>query len=444
LGISIDSRINIFEVLSMAPRFRVFGWVVPLVMVVLWAAEGGQTCAQTLNEGWDKLDREYSKVTGRIRSFRKGEERVDPNDPSHVGAIDLLAKYHTYRVCLDHLENPNPPPKKPGIDRAYKEFEGDVRDILGAKNPQAIQPFAEVFRDKIRIHALEVLEFDQAQPIHKVYNARVLAKVAELKQGALTDTLIKVLKDSKQNDAVHYYILRGMRTLAAQTQPSGDPVLTKEEQVKCASAIVEFLEQKKGPAKNASPEEVDGFCWLRREAIRALAQIHTPAVNDKVRPALVLARFAGNDERIQPPPRIDERVEAAIGLARMEPGKDKQYQADYAAGQIAKCLGAFAQLAESERNNNKLRTHPWRVDAAMLKDALAVLKTNNDKNAFVTQVADRGMKLLDNVIKGAEIDANERTWWSSPQSDPQSKELFRDLADSAVKPAQPAESAPEK
>src|SRR6185312_14029984 len=93
-----------------------------------------------------------------------------------------------------------------------------------------------------------------------------------------------------------------------------------------------------------------GFCLLRREAIRALAQIHMPAVSDKVRPALTLARFAGADGGIQPPPRIDERMEAALGLARMQAAQDKQYQIDYAAGQIGRCLGAFAQKANEEKD----------------------------------------------------------------------------------------------
>jgi hypothetical protein len=398
-----------------------------------------------LNEGADKLDNEYSKEKRRWGEFVKGIARANPEDPNDVRAIDVLAKNHTYGVYLRNSETKDKKDKAQGIDRAYKDFEKDVENILTSKDRQTMQSFSDVFRDKIQIHALEVIQFDQAKPIHKIYNARVLAKIAELGQRDLAGTLVKVLKDPKQNDGVRYYILRGMGTLLAQMQPADNvPVLNKDDQAQCAGALVEFLEKRKGPDKHPTPEEIDGFRWLRREAVRALAQLHVPSVNDKVRPALVLARFAGNDERIQPPPRIDERVEAALGLARMQSGQDKRYQPEYAAGQIAKCLGAFATMANSERanlsSNKEKQTRPWRVDAALLQDALAALKTNNAKSTFVAQIADKGTSLLDKVKRGTEIDSNELSWWSSPQSDGPSKELFQGVADTVVKPAAPGES----
>lgn len=428
----------------MAPRSRWFWWLPPLALAVLLASQGEQARAQTLNEGWKKLEGEFGRVYGRIRNFSKGAEKVDPNDKSHVQAIDLLAKRYAYAVYLQNLDTQ---PTK--IDRDYQDFVREVDNIIKAKNPQAMQPFGEVLRDRVRVHALEVLEFDQARPIHRIHNARLLAKAAELGQPELADTLIKVLKDPKQNDGVRYYILRGLKTLLAQVQPGGmESVLGKQQQANCAEALVEFLKQRKGPAKNASAEELDGFRLLRREAIRALAQIHTPAVNDKVRPALVLARFAGNDGSIQPLPRIDERVEAAVGLARMKAAQDKQYQPDYAAGQIAKCLGDFGQMYDTERSNLRdkkdMQTRPWRVDALMLRDALAALKTDSGKNAFVTTVTNRGTSVLDSILKGNEIGNNELTWWNSASSDPPSKELFQGSADSVVKPAGAAEPEPEK
>ena len=165
-----------------------------------------------------------------------------------------------------------------------------------------MQPFAEVLRDKVRIHAWEVLEFDQAKPIHKVHNVRCWRKSRSWTTGTRRYAH-QGARASEQNDGVRFYVLRGLRKLLAFVRPPDmTPVLTKAQQTSCAEAIVEFLEKRKGPAKNASPEEIDGFRLLRREAIRSLSQIHMPSVNDKVRPALVLARFAGNDEGIKPPP----------------------------------------------------------------------------------------------------------------------------------------------
>lgn len=415
----------------MAPRFSSFGWLALLAMGSTLIAALGPTRAQNLNEGWNKLEAKFRPVSSRARNLVKGAETVDPRDNSQVEALDLLAKTYTYGVYLRKLDT-----QTEGIKKDFGEFERDLSSVLNPKNREAMQSLAQVLSNRIGVHALEVIQLDGALPIHKIHNARVLARTAELGQAPLADTLVKVLSDSQQNDGVHYYMLKGLTALLPQMQPP--------QQAKAAEALVQFLEQKKGPSAKAPIEEVDGFRFLRREAIRALAKINTPAFNDKVRPALVLARFAGNDEHIQPLPRIDERVEAAIGLARMKAGpKDKQYQADYAAGQIAKCLGAMALLAKGEKANRATRIYPWAILGTQLKDALETLKMNSGNNKYVAKITTDGSKLLDKVIKGSQINPNEQTWFSSKESDPPSKELFQGSADSTVTPA-PQVEEPEK
>ncbi len=297
----------------MAPhtsRFRLVVTVVGFVLTPLGAAR-----AQTLSDGMDKLNQKYREHRLLIPQLFKGQIAADPNDKQHVEAIDLVAKVATYRIYLDHLEQRDEKqPNRPTIDRAFKEFEGDISEIN--KYKPMTQALAEIYRDKVREHAMEVIQYDKAKPIHRLHNARILAKIAELGQGKpLAESLVTLLKDATQNDAVHYYALRGLRTLLAQVQPMQmPPLLTRDEESKCAEAIVAFLDRKPNLPAGASTEEKDGFRVLRREGVRALAQVHTPEVNDKVRPALVLARFAGDDERLQPPARIDERLEASIGL----------------------------------------------------------------------------------------------------------------------------------
>ncbi len=421
----------------MAPRMRWFGWLGLLAVVAMLTVELRHIRAQTLNEGWNKLEEKYNAGPRNLAlGFLKGA-RVDPNERSHQEAIDLLAKTYTYGVYLQKLDTqPNAMAKD--FDALSNAID---KDILRARDAQSMQTFSEIFRDKIRIHALEVIQFKDARPIHKLHNARVLAEIAKLGQPDLAATLITVLKDPQQTAAVHYYMLKGLTTLI--------PNLPPPQQAKCAVALVEFLEQKKSLPKNATPPEIDGYRVLRREGVRALAKTRAPAIDDKVRPALVLARFAGNDVSIQPPPRIDERIEAAIGLARMQaPPKDRQYQADYAAGQIAKCLGALAQEASSELSNREpnkdardTRLHPWRILAATLKEALDDLKKHNEKSQYVAKIADQGGKVLNQISKGEQIRGNELTWWTSQDSDPPSKELFQGSPDSIVKPAPPSEQS---
>jgi hypothetical protein len=429
----------------MGPRFRLLGWLVVMAAAGMATAEVGKARSQGLTEGWNKLYEASRKGLSRYSEFRNGRAKVDPENKADVEVIDLVAKVHTYGPALQHLEEDK---QRGKLNKAFQDFARDVDSITKSKDRESLQAFTEVFREKIRLRALDVIKSGDGvvRPIHKIYNAHVLAKVAELGQGALSETLIELLKDKKQNDAVRYWALRGLTTLLAQVQPMQmPPVMTKEQVDKCGTALVEFLESRKGPSKNAPQEEIDGFCVLRREAVRALALVHVPKINDKVRPALVLARVAGSDGRMQPPPRVDERLEAAIGLARMQTAQDKRYQADYAAGQIAKAIGAVAEQFNKEVElKEALRTRPWRADAGRMKDALEVLKANNGQNAFVAQVVDRGTKLVQDIIRGRAVKAEDVTWFISEQSDPPSKELFQGVSDSIVKPGTEAEAAPEK
>jgi hypothetical protein len=419
-----------------------------LAVGVLLAGPFGVLRAQTLSDGFKALDDKYRSHRTFIAQLFKGQGQADPNDKSQVEAIDIYARYNTYRVYLEPLEG------QPGkIDKAFKEFEGDIADIN--KNKPATQPLADIYREKVRIHALEVIQHDKAKPIHKIHNARILAKVAELGEGKLAETLCELIRDEKGgdkdstkkdglNDGVRYYALRGLHTLLAQASPQQmQPLLSQEEKGKCAEAILQLLERKPNVPAKPTTQELDGYRLLRREAIRALGEIRTPAFSDKVRPALVLARIAGNDERIQPPPRLDERMEASIGLARMVSAQGKNYEPDYAAGQIAKCVGKVAQQVTEERNaDTKEHRHPWKVLAARLNEALAALKADSGKNAYVADVCNRGTKVLQRIATGRGVEAGDVTWFTTNQSDPPSKELFKGDADSAVKPA--GGEAPEK
>src|SRR5690242_14525478 len=109
----------------------------------------GAAQAQSLSDGWNALDNKYRAHRGLLRDLFKGTIQADPNVQQHVEAIDTEARYMTYRVYLDHLES-----QPARIDKAYKDFEGDIKDITLAKVPQAMQPLAELYRDRVRVHAL--------------------------------------------------------------------------------------------------------------------------------------------------------------------------------------------------------------------------------------------------------------------------------------------------
>lgn len=411
--------------LLQAFRFRL-----PTALAVALLFGSATAWAQGLNDGWNQLNGQHRAVFKMtIQPLFKGELTFDPKDSQHLKAVDLAARYAAYRVYLDHLEK-TVPNKRDNIARAFSEVEGEID---GLKGKTQMQPLADLYGEKLREHALEVIQFGNAKPIHKIHNARILDKMAELNQPKLADTLLTVLNDKNQNDGVHYYALHGLQTLLNHTPP----ILKPDQEAKCAESIVQFLNGLPPAPKEATPEEIDGIRYLRRQALRALAQIHVPAINDKVRPALVLARFAGGDERLSPPPRIDERLEAAIGLARMQSSKSKGYQADYAASMIGKFLSAFGTAANNDpKGNSPKRKRPWRHDAYRMSQALAALQTDSGRDAFVKKVIDNGNRILQAVQKDSTADAGVLSWFLTGDGDSPRRELFKDAKDTTVKPAE--------
>ena len=184
----------------------------------------------------------------------------------------------------------------------------------------------------------------------KVWADEVQPRLAEGNAEYMAEVMLSLVDNPKVNDGVRYYMLRGLASLLALPRPT-QPLLKKETEEKILPSAMKLVE-KKGVFPKATPRgEVEGFKILRREAIKVVAQYRTPIVG-KERPALILARVAGNDQGIVPAPRLDERIEAAIGLARMTAGAAKfpDFQPDYAMFQIASCVGEFGNQADRNRD----------------------------------------------------------------------------------------------
>ena len=173
---------------------------------------------------------------------------------------------------------------------------------------------------------------------------------------------------------------------------------------------------------------------------RALAQGPYPTLADKSRPALLLLKVAARDG-IVPEPRLDERVEAAIGVAHARPDLDADYQPDYAAHQLGLFAADFAvHFAQWKQDSLTDASVPWKVDAGRLIEALEQMKTQA-KSAYVGKVVDEAVKLLLNIERGA--DANPFDLQQALQTEPSpSPELYKGDAASIVKPANRKEAVP--
>jgi cytochrome c556 len=423
------------------PLRRVLGLLTVAAALSLTGPSRGQDDIPGNNE--KAVEKEYQDNRTLLNRLLRGDEPFSAENPKHAAALDAAAKYSTYRFTWVTYESE---PSK--IDEVYRNFEEQqLKQIQRSK--AATQPqVANAYSKAIGVRAREVLGSDKA--IARVNAARVLAKVAELGQGDLADALLDVFekevarprtgapRGGERNDGVIYYTLRGMRELLAVPNPAppAPPVLSAERELKLTQALLAFVTKPVKFTTETPKDEVEGYRAMRREAVRALAYCRAPSLKGKERPGMVLLRVAANDD-VTPEARVDERLEAAIGVARMREATDgKEFQPEYAAYQLGLFLDYFASYyAENSlpREDRPREQRPFKIYAARLLEALDAMKAET-KNAYVAASVDQYRKLLAGMEKGEAVRTLDLTRWLDKNPPPKDT-LFQGVADSTVKPA---------
>jgi len=404
-------------------RMRLKRWL-SLVVVVMGVgpALGQEPDDTSLKELNDEGSRPVIKEMG-TKLFR-GDLSANPDNKDHLAAIDYYARYHTYRFANPLFHNPS---GTKTIASLYQEFDRDVQNLVNGK--EKTSECARLFARDVIKYGKKVL--NSRYPLAQVNVAHVLWRSAALGNPELADGVLDILKEPRYNDGVKYWALRGLYDLLKMAV--GHPkLLGPEREEKVAAGLIEFIGRKTDVVPGITrKDEIEGVRVLRREAIRALAQLRIPMCSKKVIPALALLRLVANEEHM-PPLREDERMEAAIGLARLRPDKDKDYQPAYAAQQIALSLTDFATYYTT----NTLRK-PCKVYAAQLGEALDGLK-NDTKDPYVLALFDGGklgQKLLERIEKGQNGADPSDLENAAKTNLPPVGQLFKSMADSQAKPA---------
>jgi hypothetical protein len=397
-------------------------------------------------DGQEALKADYGQKWNGVWAKLLNGDPADPTNTQHQQAIDTAAKWAAYRLTWG-LE------REPGkINEIFHDLNSTFESIHNGK--EKTQKTGEMFTKQLIGHAAEVLK--TAKPVSRVNAARLLARVAE-QQGTtetpadvmarlagtnesdLADALTAAIKDPTQIDAAKYWVFRALHNLLALA-PQATP-LPRDKEEAALEAVVQFLQQRNQDFPAGTPQtQIDGFRMVRREAIGALAQGRYPTLADKSRPAWLLLKVAARDG-ILPEPRLDERLEAAIGVAHARPDLDKEYQPDYAAQQLALFAADYAaHYARWLQDKNSDAFMPWKADAGRLIDALEQMKTQA-KNPYVAKATDESVKLLANIEKA--LPANPFDLEQSIQREAtQAHELYKGDPASVVKPANRKDAAP--
>jgi len=351
----------------------------------------------------EDISKERSASAEIFNKTMRGEILFDAKNPAHMKAVDVNARFYVYRVTLS--ENQSEPGK---MDSIFKQFESVLRQLKTKED----NPFNTSFLAKILEKTKEVIP-----------NTSISARINAVRMQAMCPAEIvtcdlagqKILPDQfmasflevlqkSPDDGMKLYALKGIsdtykviRPMALVKKASSRVTLNPALEVKVAETLAHFIETPMVYPAGSAPEIVEGYRVLRREALKALAQSRAPISGQKGKTAFILAKFA-NGSDIKPEPRLDERVEAAIGLLnlRIQEVDASEYNMEAALYQFSSFLLDFFQRYNSRNDSDAEKLFPWKFYAASITDSIGELNKEVKNVPYIVEMIQKiGLGLSD-------------------------------------------------
>jgi len=289
---------------------------------------------------------------------------------------------------------------------AHKHFEKVQQDFATAisqaipikTNSAYLKMFSAALVKQMRVILAEKLNED---PTSIVNGCMMMPTMAKLKQEAVADFLIELIKDDKTSDVARLYGLKAMQEFMPIRQQEDDVDLKDKSRLekirldaKCVDALVKYIERPH-KADALSPEQVTVIQYLRREAIASLARSGSPAVIALKKPAKLdgpiaptLLKVLGKDV-LTPPPSLPEKIEAALGLCAMKFKDMPEYEPELAVYFVGRTIEEFVKEYQGDYGNfaakgveRKLPKIAWKADAKRFETGLSdLVKNTGDGNA---------------------------------------------------------------
>lgn len=386
-------------------------------------------------------ERDYKPT--RLRGMFSGSEATDKK------FIELAAKVLAYRLTWSEHQA-----KKDGMRFLVRDAVNELD--INQKEDRTKNDAVAYFDQQLIARLKEVMP--NPKPIASINAAIILTKMTSLGIEEATDPLIEALDDKDMNDGTKFCAAEGLKEFfrLGYPPPDGQPVVFKDKtrEAKAVHALITLIDRKPPQSPPPTREELEGLEILRREAIRALALSRYPVILDakgapQEKTALTLLKVMRNDG-MNPPPRLDEQVEAAIGIAmlKLHPHRDfnSDYQIDVASYHLGRFLVDLARANQGRNAEKNSRTrHPWKTFGARLGVALNALKaeanamrknnpTRDGKTAeYVIKVVDLSLPFLQSIERESDPNPNSLADFLE-QNKRDGEPVYKNDKESVVKP----------
>lgn len=293
----------------------------------------------------------------RFRDIKAGTKRfVQENTPKETqdnqAAIKSVAEWHVAELFAAATKSAGSSEDKP-IYKAVENFSKDVFDpsLYSSKMTSGQQDLIQIF-GKETIAALQPVltlkpPYNAEKVLLMINAARYVAALGKSGYEDLADTAIAMIENPAIHDAVKLYYLQALKNLFAtpnQDAPEKSVFKNAAREQKAIKTLINFITRKPAISADTPQDEIDGYRFVRREAIRALGNVRYSVVRSQGEvlsvPGLILLRVANMDRSLAPTPSISERVEALVGYLQLAP--DKEVNMDFTAGFVGTALRDLA------------------------------------------------------------------------------------------------------
>jgi hypothetical protein len=347
-----------------------------------------------VEKGTEYLKKEYDAKRKTFDAFVTGAN-VPGDNKQDQDAIKIAAQWYTYRLTWKAYQEPL---KK--TSPSLKTLHHDLNLVLASTEMKADKKFLRMFTRQLMASLTEVLKRGNLPA--RINGAIMLPRLCQTGQHELIDDMVAILKNPDYSEAIKLYAIKGLGELFQKPYPVSEDAKEKTTRQKrfttTFEALLLYLDPKlKIPAGITRFERrqiQNATRFFRREAIRALGQMHVPAVSinktGKVTGPIayhltrVLTGTGIDGKPMSPSPSLSEQLEAAVALCRLRSESNSPYQAElslYLVGRfITKSLikeynadaNAFpaAVVKKDAAKAMRVRAEPWKLHATRLEHAL--------------------------------------------------------------------------
>ena len=329
-----------------------------------------------------------------LEKMRGGTAKVS-DSPKNEDLLNDQAIWLAHRLVHPPF-NGKEPDKKSAIPESLETLLDEVDRACSWPNqrqpPNAAQmEYAKAFGKVLSTKIMDV--YNQTdKKLEKVNAARMLAVAGKLPYEGLADIYLNIIRDNSYPDEIKLFAFHGLRNLLAIPDPNFPAkhfIATLAKLAEISKELEKYITHKCAPGLSAEQARV--IQYIRREAVRALAQVKVSVVRQQnevlTKPIVTLLRVATNDKYVSPAEAalpghgysMMEQIEAVIGIGNMLP--DKDLNLDVVAWMLNDAMDDISKFQAKERTDFQRDERnkpliPWRITAVHLSDAFTALKKN--------------------------------------------------------------------